>query len=314
MRTGSTPTARPVFIVSTQGLRNDSLYNLVSSIKSWSSESVVSIANQGLGRIELFDDGVWTDVRCIRSRGGISQGRNDAIRQLWTNDAQRVYFFPNDNTLYSALMLDRLFAAAASMEPSASGRIISGRLEYPDGSAPFRTPSKVRPLGPGEVFYCMSATIAIACRKSEYGQIYFDAGIGTGSPSRYQAGEETDLLLRLMNRRNFHLIFDPDVVIGGKDTTSTLKKSLRHRKLNGYGQSMTYVMERHGFRKRTLVKAILRPCVRGLWALLRGDFAGASDAYWTARGRLAGICVNRAVTISRDPSRSEAAPTRTAEM
>ena len=79
----------------------------------------------------------------------------------------------------------------------------------------------------------------------------FDPDLGTGAPTPWQAGEATDLLLRLVERRpELATAFDwlpPGVSVGGISDASGLSSQERRRKLRAYGRGLGRVVVRHRY-------------------------------------------------------------------
>jgi hypothetical protein len=267
--------------VSTLGERLTQLERLLRSVQAQAPDARVLIADQSQGRaVGDVADG-FSCAQVLTSGRGLSRGRNACLETL-EQDEPAVVLFPNDNTWYPPGVL----TAIQSRMESAELDVLSGRLEYRDGSAPFPVPLGRTNLRPENAAFAMSATLAVNSSWFTRG-IRFDESLGAGARSPYQAGEETDLLLTLLAqgaRAELHA----DLVIFGEDATGAMPLSQQLRKTWGYSRAHTYVLRRHGLSRKELIRALVRPLMRSLLSVVVFDLRQAVIAMTRFLGRCRG--------------------------
>jgi hypothetical protein len=245
-------------------------------------DATVLIADQSGGSAVRALARGFEQSRVIASERGLSRGRNACLAQL-PSGAPAAVLFPNDNTWYDAGVLAEF---AARMGEHALD-VLAGRLVYMDGSAPFPVPKGRNNLVRANAALAMSATLAIRSSHFEAG-LRFDEGLGSGARSPYQAGEETDLVLRILandGRGELH----SDLVVRGEDATRALALREQIHKTWGYSLAHTYVLRRHGLSRSHLARTIVRPMVRALLSLCRLDPRQAVLALTRCLGRCRGL-------------------------
>ncbi|MGQ7297603.1 glycosyltransferase family 2 protein [Quadrisphaera sp. KR29] len=195
------------------------------------------------------------DVRVVRSSGGGSAGRNAALALL--GEEVDVVAFPNDHSTYPAQALGGV-AAAFAADPSLAALAVP-LVEH---GVP-RSPSPPRPeLDDWTVWRAIEpATFFRRTAVEAVGG--WDESIGTGSAGPYQAGEVTDLLLRLVRAGNA-VRWSDAVHVVGEGENRQLAAAEVVRKHRGYGRGTGYVARRHGYPLRWRVRHVLAPLARPL--------------------------------------------------
>jgi hypothetical protein len=276
---------RMVFIVSTLGVRLPQLARLLDSIQEQAAHGLVLISDQSSdGAVRQLAE-KYCFTRVIATGRGLSIGRNACLETLDTLglDESTLVLFPNDNTSYPPAVLSEISSRMASLGLD----VLSGRLEYADGSAPFPVPSGRTVLGAQTATFALSATIAVRSSWFIKG-MRFDESLGSGASSPYQAGEETDLLLRLI-KAGARVELHSDLVIHGDDATATLPIAQQIRKTWGYSRAHTHVLRRHGLSRGNLARSLVRPLMRTILSMAVLDFRHAVIAMTRFLGRCRGL-------------------------
>jgi hypothetical protein len=186
----------------------------------------------------------------VDSRGGASQGRNDAVAVL--REDVDVIAFPNDHCLYREGTLEgvaRLFDADADLAG------LAGTLLEPTGPR-FKLPPSGRALNRWTVWRAIEPTIFV---RSCFA--WFRPGIGTGSDSPWQAGEGTDLLLRLI-RQGRRVVAAPEIVVLGRGERRSLSGQEWQTKLRSYARGTGYVLRLNRAGPLESLLFVLKPPLR----------------------------------------------------
>ncbi len=232
----------------------------------------------------LEDSGTGVAWQATTSGRGASRGRNAALRLA----TAPLVGFPDDNCWYPADALERVLAAFAA-DPGLAG--LSGQQRTLDGR-----PSMLRWLSaPGPVtrtnFMRTTIMSTMFFRRPVLDQVgHFDEGMGVGSSGWYGAGEESDLLLRVLDAGG-RVHYDPDLVVL-QDEPRDEPDLAFVRKMLRYGCGNGHLWRLHRLPRRQLLwysarkaGAVVvrtasghRDLARADLAYLRGTWAG-----WTGR-------------------------------
>lgn len=229
-------------VVSTLG-RIDPLRRLLDSLDGELAlgDRVVLVAQDRVPEVEALarsyaERGLGVIV--TTSSRGISIGRNAGVAAL--GDGEWLLSFPNDTTWYPAGVLGRLRSHA--------DELIVGALAVHDEHGPkFALPDAGTSLNRWNVWSVIE--IGLVMRRSVFDRLGgFDPLIGSGAASPWQAGEGTDLLLRLVS-------IDPsmahdfawlprEIFVGGVTDAHGLARAARRHKLRAYGRGLGKVVTR----------------------------------------------------------------------
>lgn len=246
-------------------------------------------------------------VTVTTSDRGASLGRNVGVAALPAgeddnkdgHDSQAsqeyVLMFPNDTTWFPPDTLPRLRASVGALTAA-------GALTVTDEHGPkFTLPAPGTPLTPRTVWSVIEMGLVI---RSEVFRAVggFDASIGTGAPTPWQAGEVTDLLLRLRRDRPeaaAHFIWLPsDIAVGGIADAHGLTASERRHKLRGYARGLGRLVARWHYPFGWRLAFTLGGLAFGLRH--RCDYAPI-DGWWVFLGRVEGWC-NRTIGATATPA------------
>lgn len=232
-------------VVATLG-RAEPLERLLESVSTQlhPGDRVVLVAQDRIAEVERLADRFRSDtiaIEVITSPRGASRGRNAGVASL--EPGERMLHFPNDTTWYPDGSLDAIRNAADG--------VIAGALTVMDEHGPkFRLPPSGTPLDRWKVWSVIE--MGLVMRRSLFDELGgFDADIGTGAPTPWQAGEATDLLLRMIERRpdlaaSFSWL-PPTVFVGGIADPSGLSSTERRRKLRAYGRGLGRIVVGHRY-------------------------------------------------------------------
>lgn len=219
-------------------------------------------------------------IRRLRSARGLSKARNVGLRHARGD----IVAFPDDDCWYAPDLLDktvRLFARHA-MIPVITGRSIG--IDGRNTVGKFdKTEGYVDKLNVWR--RAVSFTIFLKAEAADsIGE--FDEEIGVGANTIYRSGEETDYLLRAIDR--FPVYYDPDLTVYHLNPLKRFTPQISRRAYQ-YGCGFGRVVAKHRYPVRFKAKALLKPFVGAIMFGTTLQFP-KSRYYWNAfRGRLRGM-------------------------
>ncbi|MGE2836562.1 glycosyltransferase family 2 protein [Mycobacterium sp. SMC-4] len=174
-------------------------------------------------------------VRVVVSPRGVSHARNIAAAAL--GDDVDWVLFPNDTTRYDADFLERLAGRCVPPTTVCAAQLVDQegpRNLLPAAGAPLTRRTAWGAIEPATAF-----------RLDEFRAVGgFDVSIGTGSDSPWQAGEGTDLVLRLAERDGFSIEWASDIVVHAATEFAHLRPEERRRKLRNYGRGAGHLLRK----------------------------------------------------------------------
>lgn len=215
--------------------------------------AVVAVANQAGRPLDLPLSELPFEVRVVASEGGASRGRNDAVAAL--GQGIDVLGFPNDD---SALEVDTLALVVSVWSDAAPPAAVAGSL-HEGGTPRYVLPDAGTALDRRTVWLAIepSMFISLDAFRAVGG---FRADIGTGSPSPWQSGEGTDLLLRVLERGD-QVVSRPDVRVLGPGERRALPPRQFVSKHRGYARGTGFVHRVHDYPAWLRLRLVLAPLV-----------------------------------------------------
>ncbi len=249
---------------------------------------VTSLEHQQGVRVRLLvvdqndDDGVAgvlarhsaLEVVTLTSTPGLSRARNVALPLVEAD----VVAFPDDDCVYPDGLLERVARILAG-RPELDG--VTGQAADPHGAPSGRWPTVRSPLRL-DTFWNKAISHTIFLRRELIEQVGgFDEALGLGSGTPWHSGEEIDLLVRAL-RLGARIEYDPAIVVLHPARRQT--PALGHRD----GASVGYILARHDYPVRVVLRMLVRPLGGAALSLLRGDVTRARFHLTTLQGRVAG--------------------------
>jgi hypothetical protein len=228
-------------VVSTLG-RVESLRRLFDSLSGQmtADDALVVVAQRNLPEVEALAASYRSAtmrITVMTSRPGAACGRNAGVAALPAG-RDLLLNFPNDTTWFPAGALGRMRRLPEDFSV--------GALTVVDENGPkFVLPEPGTPLNQWTVWSVIEMGILI--RRSLFDALGgFDPQIGTGAPTPWQAGEATDLLLKLIRSgQGAGFAWQPaQLFVGGIADPSGLSSAERRHKLRGYGRGLGRLVTR----------------------------------------------------------------------
>lgn len=240
--------------------RWDQLRGLLTDLANQTQRPhAVAIAHHDAGEAAALDAlvGSFADklaITTVVSPRGISNGRN-AAAGMFGDDVDWVWF-PNDTSRIDENFLARV---ASHLRPEVA--VCAVQLVDREGPRNVLPPPGTRldrrnvwgPIEPATLF-----------RRQDFLRAGgFDPGIGSGAGTPWQAGEGTDLLLRMSELDGFDIEWVDDISVRAQTEFAHLTPKERRRKNRCYGRGTGYLYRRWKYpawqRFRHVVGAALMP-------------------------------------------------------
>jgi hypothetical protein len=261
-------------VVTTIG-RWEAVERLLASI---SATTPVAIANQSgePAPASIARSGL---VEIVTSWGGISRGRNDAMKLL--KGETEIMAFPNDHSQFQEDTIPCAISHFTNEDPPGA---VAGSLLEPTGIR-FRVPKAGTSLTDWTVWRAIEPAMFIASHLAE--TMKFREDLGTGSSSPWQAGEGTDLLLRIMHA-GYRVVAAPDVIVRSDGERRQLTPDEWRVKLRSYARGTGYVLRLHDYGLFQSTMQIALPWYRFVRVPTSGVRTPARDCLEASVGRLEG--------------------------
>ncbi|MFT3876816.1 MAG: hypothetical protein QM708_10410 [Propioniciclava sp.] len=277
------PAVTPLALVVTTLGRVGALRTLLESLDGQltADDQVVLVAQDHADEVRALAQeyrGRGIPVSAITSPRGAARGRNAGVRAL--RDGDPLLLFPNDTTWLPSGGADALRALGPAL--------VTGALTVIDEHGPkFTLPAPGTPVDQRTVWSVIEMGLLV--RRSAFEAVGgFDEQIGTGASTPWQAGEVTDLLLRL-RRDGYTDAFvwcPPEVHVRGIGEATGLSDAERRRKQRGYNRGTARLLARWhypwwwqvAFLGAGLLSGVLHPATHRI-----------TDGWWVFLGRLEGL-------------------------
>jgi GT2 family glycosyltransferase len=201
--------------------------------------------------VERFRDSFA--IMHLRSKRGLSHGRNVGMRSA-TGD---LISFPDDDCWYGRDLLERV---ATTFDTSPSIDVLSGMGRDETGSPMGRWDRQPGAITQANVWRrTISMTIFFRRQVTEAVR-EFDELLGVGSGTPFGSGEETDFVIRAIDR-GFTSIYDPTLVVyhpNKKYLRAGLERSFE------YGAGMGFVLAKNNYGRMMISKMLARPLLGAL--------------------------------------------------
>jgi glycosyltransferase involved in cell wall biosynthesis len=256
--------------------RTDDLGNLLDSLEAQQYDRLrVLVVDQNEDdRVAPFLEGRALRLERIRAERGLSHARNAALAVVEAD----VVAFPDDDCVYPDGTLERV-ARRFAVEPELAG--LTGRAEDERGtSSPSWKPDAA--VLTDDNLWNRAISFTIFLRGELVRQVgTFDEQLGVGSAEPWSSGEEIDYLVRAI-RHGARVEYDPTLVIRHDVREDDVRLGVRD------GASVGYLLRKHAYPARVVVRMLVRPLGGFVAACVRLDRKRAGYQLATLRGRVRG--------------------------
>lgn len=223
---------------------------LRSAAESSLPPAAVAVADQSGGRL-VIDPAEYPFPVVVRpSSGGVSAGRNEAVAALPAE--VDVVGFPNDDSWYPRTALEAVADRFRRVDPPDVVACSSDAMTQAR-----RLPVRGTALDRYSVWTAVEPGLFVA-RPAYVKHGGFRVDLGTGSPSPWQSGEGTDLLLRML-AQGARIESAIDIEVSGPGERRELTADEWIRKLRRYARGTGYVYRIHPYPTRVRLRILIAP-------------------------------------------------------
>ena len=269
-------------IVCTIG-RRDAFARLLASLKMQTNDAfeliVVDQSNGDGVEALLTNVSIGQGVSHLRSERGLSLGRNRGLQQV----RGEIVGFPDDDCWYDPDVIDRVHQFFRHPDNGVlTGRTVDDRGV--NSLSPHRADSGV--IDRRNVFESGNSNTLFVRTSVARDAGGFDETLGVGAATPFQSCEETDFLLRCLDKGH-RLHFSHDFTIHHDQIDDSRAAQLRRARIysRGYGR----LLRLHGYGAGYLAVRVGRAMGRGTLCLALGDRTGARQRFVWARGSVHGF-------------------------
>jgi glycosyltransferase involved in cell wall biosynthesis len=295
---------RVSLILATYG-RDEQLHTLLKSLldQTFREFEVIVVDQNTDDRVARILRGYQRLLRVthLRTIKGHSRAFNAGL-PLVTGD---IVAFPDDDCWYDPDLLERVVRFFEA-NPAWDG--LTGReLVEPGFTSGSRWDHSPGPVTPGNVWRC-AITFSIFLRRSLAQSLAFDESLGVGAGSPWGAGEETDYLLRAIERGN-SIQYDPTLGIWHRGRSGPFSAEI-YAKAKCYGCGVGRVLRKHRSPVISVATHLIRPLGGALIFLGMGQTKRARYHWSIFRGRLSGWIASPGIRHPHPANRLVAQPER----
>ena len=230
---------------------------------------------------QTYRDFEWivVDQRIEKTtRGSLSAARNLGLSRA----SGDVVAFPDDDVWYESKTLEKVAAILSDSEVDG----VSFRLTDECGVPSAGWMSSRRTVLSARNIWHTVVSCSIFLKRSALGSVRFDERLGVGSGTRFGSGEETDLMMKLIERGG-------RFVYEGGETVFHPRFNGRYTMRRGwlYGNGCGFVLCRHRFGLLRLIWMVLSQGARAVQALLQCRVRKAAFHVAMAFGRIWGYVI-----------------------
>jgi GT2 family glycosyltransferase len=256
--------------------RTDDLGNLLDSLEAQQYDRlrVIVVDQNEDDRVAPLLEGRALRLERVRAGRGLSRARNTALAGLEAD----IVAFPDDDCAYPEGTLERVGRRFAA-DQELSG--ITGRAEDEHGrSSPSWRPDAA--LLTDDNLWNRAISFTIFVRREVVERVGpFDERLGLGSSETWASGEEIDYLIRAV-RAGARIAYDPSLVVRHDVRDDDASIGARD------GASVGYLLRKHDYRARVVVRMLVRPLGGAILAIGKLDVDLARRRLATFRGRARG--------------------------
>lgn len=204
----------------------------------------------------------------------LSQARNIGLKYV----SGEYVGFPDDDCWYTK---DTLSKVLDYLNTGVDGVVAKGTDEYGRLTNVFPEGKKVL----NKFERCGAISYTIFVRFHNY--ILFDENLGVGSPYGLNAGEETDYILRLLEKNGSKIIYDSSIIVHHPVFAEKINRYTL-AKIRSYSRGNGYLLHKHNFPIGYVLMQLVRPLCGCLVYFFQGKIKRSRHSFNVFAGRLQG--------------------------
>ncbi|WP_290869917.1 glycosyltransferase family 2 protein [Aquabacterium sp.] len=216
----------------------------------------------------------------VNSEKGLSKARNVGLALA----SGQVVAFPDDDCWYPSNLLDTV---AGLFERDSSLAGVTGRTTDGDGREERAWANRSLTLTKWNVWRSAISFTIFLNAKVFRGGILFDESLGVGANSKWQSGEETDILCRVIDQGG-RIKYDPAILAYHPVKISTFSPE-EFKRASAYARGCGKVISSDYYPKVYAATIIVAPIVKAFVSVATFDLRKAKFMGVIAFGRLAGF-------------------------
>ncbi len=216
-------------------------------------------------------------LKHIRSEKGLSKSRNVGLKHVKGD----IIAFPDDDCWYPEGLLKKV--AFFFEENSAIDGITSVTKDKEGNESVQNYSNKEGLISTKDVWFKgNSTTIFIKASKIKKLNYWFDENLGVGAGTKWGGCEETDFLIRLINK-GANILYKPDFFVFHPQLAITNKEKyiLRNK---SYSLGTGYTLRKNDFSIFFIIYFLIRPILGWGLSILQLDFFKAKERFVRAKG------------------------------
>ncbi|MFN3406128.1 MAG: glycosyltransferase family 2 protein [Caldimicrobium sp.] len=216
----------------------------------------------------------------LYTQKGLSNSRNEGIKNI----SGEIVAFPDDDCFYPPFLLQEVvnffksnptYQVLTCVSRDEGGKISQGRFRRKAGR-----------VTKWNVFFS-GISYTIFLKKEVIEKVGpFDINLGVGSGTPFNSGEETDYILRALER-GFKIYYNPHLFVFHEDKVKEYNDFVVRRAFN-YGMGAGAVLKKHKFPLFYFLYFLVRPLVGAFFSLILFKFKKANFHFNQFLGRLQG--------------------------
>ncbi|GMX60382.1 glycosyltransferase family 2 protein [Paenibacillus elgii] len=216
----------------------------------------------------------------LKCEKGLSKARNLGIKQ----SKGEIVCFPDDDCWYNENLLKQIYDLF-SKDESLYG--VTGSSIDPDGSGEVSKFQNANGVINIYSVWKQAISITIFLRKEVIDSIgFFDESLGVGSNTMYKSGEETDLIIRAIDKK-WKIYYFKEVVVYHPNPVVIYDQNSFQRAY-GYGCGFGRVLRKHSYPILFVLKCFLRPFGGAIVSLLSLNISKSRYHLKVLKGRVYG--------------------------
>lgn len=230
----------------------------------------------------ITDYSIHLNIKHIKStEKGLARGRNLGI----INASGELFCFPDDDSVYPPALLTEVFNYLNKLNQyqglSVKCLAIEDNSDFGRWS---NSPTEVKRNN------CLTTTMSTGLFLKKTAVLdtgFFDENLGAGAQSPYLSGEETDFVLRFL-QKGHRLFYTPELFVFHPKKVINYS-SIEQKRAFEYGLGLGFVLNRHNFTIFETANIFYRPLIGILYGFIFLNFKKSKFYFFSLKGRLRGF-------------------------